>query len=133
MSGKICLDTNVIISIFRNDPHVQAFLAQHSRCLLPVPVVAELLFAAKNSARATENLKTYNQFVDACTVLGISRKTANCYADIRLQLKRDGRPIPENDLWIAAISMEHNVPLATADRHFEYVTGLQLYSWGSQC
>lgn len=42
MSGKICLDTNAVINIFRNDPHVQVFLARYSRCLLPVPVVAEL-------------------------------------------------------------------------------------------
>jgi tRNA(fMet)-specific endonuclease VapC len=130
MSGRICLDTNAVINIFRNDPHVQVFLAQYSRCLLPVPVVAELLFAAKNSARFVENLTMYNQFIDACTVLGITRKTADRYADIRLQLKRDGRPIPENDLWIAAICMEHNLPLATADRHFECVAALQVYSWG---
>lgn len=130
MSGKICLDTNAVINIFRNAPNVQELLAQYSRCLLPVSVVAELLFAAKNSSRTIENLALYRKFIDSCTVLGISRKTADFYSDIRLQLKRDGRPIPENDIWIAAISVEHNMTLATADRHFEYIVGLQVYSWG---
>jgi tRNA(fMet)-specific endonuclease VapC len=129
MSGRICLDTNVVIRIFRNDPLAPAFLARYSRCLLPVPVVGELLYAAKNSARARENLSVYDQFIQACTVLGITAKTAGLYSDIRMQLKRDGKPIPENDLWIAAVCMEHDLPLATADGHFDYVEGLGIYSW----
>src|SRR6266567_3555462 len=103
MSGRICLDTNVVIRIFRNDPLTQAFLTQYARCCLPVPVVAELLFAAKNSTRTLENLEIYTQFIDVCTVIGITRKTAEFYSDIRLQLKRCGKPIPENDVWIAAV------------------------------
>jgi tRNA(fMet)-specific endonuclease VapC len=46
-----------------------------------------------------------------------------------LQLKRHGKPIPENDLWIAAICVEHDLPLATVDSHFDYVEGLHVYSW----
>ncbi len=129
MSGKICLDTNIVIRIFRNDPLVPSFFARYSRCILPVPVVAELLFAAKNSARSVENLVIYNQFIDSCTILGITRKTADYYSAIRLQLKCNGKPIPENDLWIAAVTLEHDLPLATADSHFGYVEGLHVYSW----
>jgi len=114
MSGKICLDANIVIRVFRNDPLVTAFLDRYPRCFLPVPVVAELLFAAKNSARSAENLTIYLQFIDACSILGITRKTADCYSNIRLLLKRDGKPIPENDLWIAAVCMENDLTLATS-------------------
>lgn len=62
-------------------------------------------------------------------MLGITGRNAGFYSDIRLQLKRDGKPIPENDLWIAAVCMEHNLPLATADGHFDFVEGLRIYSW----
>lgn len=129
MSGRICLDTSAVIKIFRNDPLSQRLLVQYSRYSLPVPVVAELLFAAKNSAKNVENLEIYWQFIDACTIIGITRKTAEIYSDIRLQLKRNGKPIPENDIWIAAVCKEHNLMIATADIHFSYIDGLQIYSW----
>jgi len=129
MSGRICLDTSAVIKIFRNDPQSKHLLAQYSRYSLPVPVVAELLFAAKNSVKSIENIEIYSQFIDACTTIGTTRKTAEIYSDIRLQLKRNGKPIPENDIWIAAICKEHNLMIATADIHFSYIDELQLYSW----
>ena len=126
MNGKISLDTNIVIRLFKNDKAVINLLSRKSMIYLPVPVTAELLFAAKNSGRPKENLKTYNEFIDTCRVLNITRKTADKYSAIRLQLKQKGRPIPENDLWIAAVCIENNLPIITVDEHFDNVEGLEV-------
>lgn len=126
MNGKISLDTNIVIRLFKNDKTVTNLLSRNPTIYLPAPVTAELLFAAKNSGRPKENLKTYNEFIDTCRVLNITRKTADPYSAIRLQLKQKGRPIPENDLWIAAVCVENDLPVITADAHFEGVEGLKV-------
>ena len=126
MNGKISLDTNIVIRLLKNDKAVINLLSHKSMTYLPVPVTAELLFAAQNSGRPKENLKTYNEFIDTCRVLNITRKTADRYSTVRLQLKQKGRPIPENDLWIAAVCIENNLPIITADAHFDNVEGLEV-------
>ncbi len=107
MTGKISLDTNIVIRIFKNDPLVTKKLDSFSIFYLPIPVIAELLFAARNSLRSEENLASYNEFIDACRVLNITKTTADLYSVIRLDLKRKGSPITENDIWIASVCKEH--------------------------
>ncbi len=126
MNGRISLDTNIVIRLFKNDPEITNTLATVSTFCLPIPVIAELLFTARNSSRQKENLKVYNEFIDACNVLNITRETANHYSIIRLELKQKGRPIPENDLWIAAICREQNLPLITGDAHFDDINDLKV-------
>lgn len=126
MNGKISLDTNIVIRLFKNDKAVTNLLSRNSEIYLPVPVTAELLFAARNSDRPKENLKTYNEFIDTCLVLNITRKTSDPYSTIRLHLKQKGHPIPENDLWIAAVCIENSLPIVTADVHFDDVDGLEV-------
>ena len=126
MNGKISLDTNIVIRLLKDDNAVINLFSRKSIIYLPVPVTAELLFAAKNSGRPKENLKTYNEFIDTCRVLNITRKTADRYSTVRLQLKQKGRPIPENDLWIAAVCIENGLPIITADTLFDNVEGLEV-------
>ncbi|HLG28573.1 MAG TPA: type II toxin-antitoxin system VapC family toxin [Candidatus Brocadiales bacterium] len=129
MNGRISLDTNIVIRLFKNDPIVAKMLAGSSVLYLPVPVIAELIFTARNSSRSGENLKKYNEFIDACNILNIARETADHYSVIRLELKQKGRPIPENDLWIAAICIEQDLPLATGDAHFDNIDDLKIVRW----
>ena len=129
MNGRISLDTNIVIRLFKNDPAVIKMLADLSIVYLPVPVVAEILFTVRNSFHQTKNLKIYNEFIDACNVLNITRETANFYSIIRLELKNKGWPIPENDLWIASVCMEQNMPLVTGDAHFDNISGLKVVKW----
>jgi tRNA(fMet)-specific endonuclease VapC len=63
--------------------------------------------------------------VARCRVLEITASTAAVYARLRLGLKEKGKPIPENDLWIAALCVEHEVPLGTFDRHLDVIGGLE--------
>ena len=126
MTGRFSLDTNIVIRLFKNDPIITKTLITVSTLCLPVPVIAEILFTARNSSRQKENLKVYNEFIDICDVLNITRKTADHYSSIRLELKQKGRPIPENDLWIASVCIEQNVPLITGDAHFDNINDLKI-------
>ena len=111
--------------MFKNDTIVIQKLTDYSTIYLPVPVIAELLFAAKNSTLQEKNLKVFNEFIDSCNVLNITKETAEHYSSIRLSLKQKGRPIPENDIWISSVCIENNLPLITGDSHFENVAGLK--------
>ncbi|MDX2250439.1 MAG: type II toxin-antitoxin system VapC family toxin [Bacteroidia bacterium] len=123
---KVILDTNVVIGYFSGDTRLEAILANTIHWYLPVPVVGELLFGARNSARASENIALYQQFIADCHLLTLDAEVADVYSQIRIQLKKDGHPIPENDVWIAATARANQLPLVTFDKHFQYVSGLQL-------
>ena len=64
-----------------------------------------------------------------CRVLTVDAGTAERYAEVRDELKRKGRPIPGNDLWIAALTRQHALPLLSQDRHFDFVPGLERLGW----
>ena len=63
--------------------------------------------------------------VTRCAVLNVTVTTAKVYAELRLALREKGKPIPENDLWIAALCVEHKVPLAAVDAHFDAIDDLK--------
>ena len=123
----VALDTNVAIALLRGNTQLLADAkVQPEDCALPVIVTGELLFGARNSGRPAENLAAYRRFVHDLHSLLFDGLAAEHYAQIRLVLKLKGRPIPENDMWIAAICRAHDVPRLTFDRHFAKVPGLAL-------
>lgn len=127
MSGsRVALDTNQAIAVLNNTDDAGQWIQSFTEVYLPVPVVGELRFGALNSRRSVENLQRIERLVNRCQVLEVKALTAEVYARIRLALKRKGKPIPENDLWIAALCVEHNMPLATSDEHFTAIEELQL-------
>jgi tRNA(fMet)-specific endonuclease VapC len=69
------------------------------------------------------------ELLATCRVLVVDERTAVLYAEIRHELKRSGHPIPENDIWIAALARQHNAPLVTRDQHFDFVHGLKRLNW----
>jgi tRNA(fMet)-specific endonuclease VapC len=127
MNGsKIALDTNQAIAVLNDTDDAGRWVQRFADVLLPAPVVGELRFGALNSRRASQNLQRVEQLVARCKVLDVSVTTAEAYARIRFQLKQRGRPIPENDVWIAAVCVEHDVTLATSDEHFLQVEELDV-------
>ena len=125
MSGNnVALDTSVAIAVLAGQ--ASTLLSQSPEAfLLPVPVIGELRYGALNSRRSAENLAEVERLVGRCRVLDMTAATAAVYARLRLGLKEKGKPIPENDLWIAALCLEHHVPLVTLDGHFDAVDGLE--------
>jgi tRNA(fMet)-specific endonuclease VapC len=69
------------------------------------------------------------KWIAAVTVLDIEGETTRCYAAIGLELNKKGKPIPANDLWIAALCRQHSRPLLSRDRHFDLVSGLRRLDW----
>jgi tRNA(fMet)-specific endonuclease VapC len=126
MVKRIALDTNVAIALLNDRSDIIKSLNKFDTICLPVTVCGELIFGAKNSGLSSKNEKKYLEFIDDCELLDINMIVADIYAKIRLQLKKKGRPIPENDLWIAATCLVNNIPLFTLDKHFKEVSELVL-------
>jgi len=127
MTGSdVALDTNLAIAILNGDGQVTDWANAFARLFIPVPVLAELRFGAMNSGHASHNLARAADLVSRCTVLDATSATATEYARLRVATRRVGRPIPVNDLWIAATCVEHRVPLGTTDAHFDHIPGLKV-------
>jgi len=129
MNGELLLDTNAVLRLFADDPAVHGRLAQCSRLLLSVIVLGELYYGAKKSTRVEENLKRIARLLAEGVVVQNDAATAYEYGMIRNELRLKGQPIPENDLWLAALARQHHLVLLSRDAHFTFVDGLRLESW----
>lgn len=109
MSGKFLLDTNIIIALFANETEIIENLARASEVFLPSIAVGELYYGAKKSKRDKENINRIDDLVADSTVLGCNVGTARKYGEIKHKLKLRGRPLPENDIWIAALAVQYNL------------------------
>jgi len=129
MSGEIALDTSAAVRFLNGDATITKRVLALPEVILPMIVVGELLFGAQNSTRPLQNLPRYLEFIAACGVVPLGRETAIMYAQTRLALKRKGRPIPMNDVWIAAQCLEQGWVLVTDDTDFDYVDELIVEHW----
>lgn len=129
MSGEVALDTSTAVRFLNGDVTITEKILALPEVTLPMVVVGELLFGAENSTRPLQNLPRYLEFISACRAVPLGRETATIYAQTRLALKRKGRPIPMNDVWIAAQCLEHSWMLVTDDTDFEAVDGLISERW----
>lgn len=96
---------------------------------LPVVTIGEYRFGIAQSRHATDYNHWLNQLIIQSSVLDITDETARHYAAIRLALKQIGKPIPMNDVWIAALCRQHDLPLLSRDQHFDVVSGIQRIDW----
>lgn len=129
MSGKYLLDTNIVIALFANDETVKENLKKAKEIFVPSIVIGELFYGAYKSAHAKENISRIDSFANSNTVLGCDSETARLYGEIKSTLSNKGRPIPENDIWIAAITMQYNVVLVSRDAHFGEIDTLKVEVW----
>ena len=129
MNGKFLLDTNIVIAIFANEVAVLQHIAQAEEVYIPVVVIGELYYGAFNSGQAAKNLKKIDEFTLSINKLDTNLATAKQYGIIKKQLKEKGKPIPENDIWIAAIAMQYQLTLVSRDNHLSYIDGLSLIMW----
>lgn len=130
MSGEsFLLDTNIIIGLFSNDHAIVEKISTSKEIFIPVIVIGELYFGATQSIKKEENKNRIKALIENSNVLNCTSTTGNIYGTIKAALKSKGNPIPENDIWIAAIAKEHNLALATRDKHFDFVAGINLAKW----
>jgi tRNA(fMet)-specific endonuclease VapC len=118
---KLALDTNAYRLVMEGDPEAVRLVRAAERLLMPVPVLAELRFGFLNGTRGRENEAHLVRFLDRprVEVLRCDEETAVRYAELKLQLKKQGTPIPINDVWIAALALQHQATLFTRDSDFE--------------
>ena len=128
-SGDVVLDSSVVIPYLKGDPALQANFLDSPTLFLPLTVLGELHCGAHLSRNPDKNLAQIQGFLAAVVVLTPTTATAEKYGQIRAQLARAGTPIPENDIWIAGLAMEHRLPLVARDTHFDLVVGLQVLKW----
>jgi tRNA(fMet)-specific endonuclease VapC len=88
-----------------------------------------LCFGARKSGRASENLARIDEFAANSVVLGCDTDTARRYGEIKHALRVKGRPLPENDIWMAAIALQHGLLLITRDTHFSDIENLEVTAW----
>jgi tRNA(fMet)-specific endonuclease VapC len=129
VSGNFLLDTNIVAAILGGDESTRGRFASSGLSFIPSIVLGELVFGAHKSARLTENLARIEGFVRDVPVLACDAATAMRYGALKGRLRAKGRPIPDNDLWIAALALERALTLVTRDDHFSHVEGLALERW----
>ncbi len=127
---RLLIDTNAYAAVDRgNIPIIEIFKATNE-IVIPFIVVAELLAGFKHGLKESRNKAQLGSFLGShrTDVLYPDKETLEAYAVIFGELRAKGKPIPTNDLWIAALARQHTLPLCTLDAHFAVVDGLEIIS-----
>ncbi|MGH9513289.1 MAG: type II toxin-antitoxin system VapC family toxin [Terriglobales bacterium] len=123
------LDTNALSAAADDDPAVIAHLARADQLAIPVIVLGEYRYGIAQSRHRAGYANWLKGLLHDCLVLDANEPTSHYYAEITLELKQKGRPIPTNDIWIAALCRQHSLPLLSRDRHFDLVPGIKRIGW----
>jgi tRNA(fMet)-specific endonuclease VapC len=111
MSGRFLLDTNIVIALFADEAIVKDNLVQASEVFIPNIVIGKLRYGARKSGRVEANLAKVDELVAGSTILVCDAETAWQCGEVKNKLRLKGRPLPENDVWIAALARQHELIL----------------------
>jgi tRNA(fMet)-specific endonuclease VapC len=125
----VILDTNGLSAMADGDVKLEPLLQRATEIAIPAIVLGEYKYGIRQSRNRTRYERWLAEVLATCRVLAVDERTAGQYAEVRDELKRSGRPIPGNDLWIAALARQHALPLLSRDRHFDFVPGLTRVGW----
>lgn len=126
---NLIIDTNALSAAAEENPGVMTILGGVQQLALPVIVIGEYRFGIALSRHRARYRRWLDGLIADCVVLEINEQTTLHYAAIGVELRQAGKPIPTNDLWIAALCREHDLPLLSRDRHFDAVSGIQRIDW----
>lgn len=131
---RVLLDTNAYVAFKRGEQAIVELLRLPGQIAISTIVLGELLAGFAAGQREARNREELTQFLASprVTVVPVSEETADAYARVFALLRKKGRPIPVNDLWIAATALQHGLVLVTLDEHFQSVEGLMTASAPSQ-
>jgi tRNA(fMet)-specific endonuclease VapC len=131
MNG-FALDTNIVSAHLRGDVAAGSQIRANTRLYLPVSVLGELYYGAYHTEHRDRQLARVRAFLPLVQTVHHDEEIAECYGKLKARLAELGSMIPENDLWIAATCLVHDLTLASRDSHFEAVEGLPLVRWESE-
>lgn len=130
MSGKsILVDTNIVISHLRGDEAITS-LFESKKVLIPSIVMGELyvsVYLSTITEKQDVRLQEIDKLIDLFEIIFVDTSISKVYGQIKAELKLKGTPIPENDIWIAAIARQLKLQLISRDKHFGYVQRLTIY------
>ncbi len=128
MTSKLALDTNAYRALDDGNPRLGNLIKTVSQIGVPVIVLGELYYDIFLGGKQEKNLSNLNRFLASPRVelLHIDEITAKLFGEIATQLRQTGRPIQQDDMWIAALCKQSGYTLATADKDFNAITGLEL-------
>jgi predicted nucleic acid-binding protein len=125
----VILDTNALSALVDGEEALRVRLIRVYAPSIPVIVLGEFLYGLRDSRDRARYEGWLESRLPLFETLSVGETTARRYAEIRQELKSAGRPIPENDVWIAALAREHGLPVLSRDRHFSFVPNLKIESW----
>ena len=129
MNGKFLLDTNIVIALFRKDKSVLSQLRIADEVFIPIIVLGELYYGARKSVHTEENVERIRDLANSAMVIGIDGNIAEMYGTVKDMLRASGKPIPENDIWIAAVAKEYGLTVVSRDEHFREIEDLHVEEW----
>lgn len=129
MNGKFLLDTNIVIALFAKDTSVINSLANANEVFVPSIALGELYYGAHKSRHVEANIARINEFAASSSILICDTETSRLYGKIKNSLRVKGQPIPENDIWIAAIAKQYELTLISRDEHFKEIDELSIMAW----
>jgi predicted nucleic acid-binding protein len=125
----VILDTNALSAFADGEAGVGEVLRRQTRAAIPVIVLGEFRYGIAQSKHRSAYEAWLESELPHFDVLDVTAETADSYATLRTALKRSGRPIPANDAWIAALALQHRLPILSRDQHFDVVPDLERRSW----
>ena len=123
------LDTNTLSAFIDGDPAVGARLSGETFVAIPVIVLGEFRYGIAGSRHRDRYERWLTDHLSSFEILGVTEPTTLTYARVRTSLKKRGRPIPANDAWIAALALQHRLPVMSRDEHFDEVPGVRREAW----
>ena len=123
------LDTNALSAWADRDELIALKLPAAHSLALPVIVIGEYRYGVRRSRDRIRFESWLEEVIRAARVLEITLETTKSYADVRMMLHHKGKPIPAADVWIAALALQHRLPVLSRDAHFDVVDGLTRIDW----
>jgi tRNA(fMet)-specific endonuclease VapC len=120
------LDTNIVIELFAQVPSTVELIDSFDQVCSCDVVLGELYYGAFNSKKQKENLLSIERFISIFPTITTDHAVSNQYGQLKTTLKSAGKPLPDNDIWIAAIALKHKYTIVTRDRHFLNFSGLNV-------
>ena len=123
---RVALDTNRYVDLCKGVADTVTLVEEADDVLLPFVVLGELRAGFVHGRRPAENERILRRFLakDGVHVLFADDQTTHHYASVFRQLRKQGTPIPTNDMWLAALALQHNLALHARDRHFDHLPQL---------
>jgi tRNA(fMet)-specific endonuclease VapC len=125
----VILDTNALSAFVDGDAAVGEVLRQQARACIPVIVLGEFRYGVAQSRHRSTYEQWLKTHLEHFEVLPVDGETAVSYAAVRVALKQRGTPIPANDAWIAALAVQHRLPVLSRDSHFDSVPQVRRKEW----